>query len=259
MFAVTSHHSHVCSYIIPSQPCLQLHHPILAMSAVTSSHPGHVCSYIIPSWPCLQTHPNVNVDCIFTRTSTFHTAEWKDPRWKQPKLHLRTLLWLQWPLSSVTRVMISTTANLHHEARTQWEVRTIETYGTLPTQAAVLNLRVLTVRRSNSLPCRGFPTCLALGLFPAGLFLLVPSIPRRTLMKSFLETVDISLARLRTEPPASLTFSPTFLWCFWTALKSCTTPLEGKASGQCETLKCSRTRSPPPSWKAASVLRRPVC
>ena len=54
-------------------------------------------------------------------------------------------------------------------------------------------------------------TCLAFEFFPAEVFSLAfPSIPLRTLMKSFLETEDINLARFLIEPPASLTFSSTF-------------------------------------------------
>lgn len=54
---------------------------------------------------------------------------------------------------------------------------------------------------------------------------LPPSVPRSTLMKSFLETEERSLAFLLSEPPASFTFSSTVFWCFLTALNSCTTPL----------------------------------
>lgn len=77
-------------------------------------------------------------------------------------------------------------------------------------------------------------TCLAFEFFPVELVAFVlPSIPLRTLMKSFLETVDISLARFLMEPPASLTFSSTFFWCFCTALNNCTTPLQMNRPEQC--------------------------
>lgn len=52
-----------------------------------------------------------------------------------------------------------------------------------------------------------------------------PSVLLSTWMKSLFETDDRSLAFFLSEPPASFTFLSMVFWCFLTALKSCTTPL----------------------------------
>lgn len=86
----------------------------------------------------------------------------------------------------------------------------------------ISRLYVSTLRRYFA--CK--PTCLLFAAFLSELwFPLAPSMLLKTLMKSFFETDDSSLARCLSDFAPFFTFSSTFFWCVLTALNNCTTPL----------------------------------